>query len=139
MGLFRYCREGRECRRPASRGGRILHFGGHALLGVAVIAVVALVFGWVAMTAWNAVIPAVFNLSPISFWQAVALMVLARILVGRFHHGHRRDGKCGFGRHGRRQDIDTPPDGSAFAQWWWEEGETAFRAFQARKASQDKV
>lgn len=137
MRLFKHCCNGEDSCRPKTRCGRILHFGAHALLGVVVVAAVATIFGWVVMTAWNAVIPAVFNLPQLAFWQAVGLLVLGRVLVGRFHHGHRgRD--CKIGRHFRRPEADVPPEGGAFAQWWWEEGETAFRSFQARKASESK-
>ena len=135
MRLFKHCCGGEDCR-PKTRCGRILHFGAHALLGVVVVAAVAVIFGWVVMTAWNAVIPTVFNLPQLAFWQAVGLLVLGRVLVGRFHHGHRGD--CKISRHFRRPDADAPPDAGNFAQWWWEEGETAFRAFQARKASEQK-
>ncbi|HVI52937.1 MAG TPA: hypothetical protein VM661_17140 [Candidatus Sulfotelmatobacter sp.] len=138
MGLFKHCRHGHGACEPTTRCGRILHFGGHILLGIVVVAVVAVVFGWVVMTAWNAVVPAVFNLPLITFWQAVGLMILGRVLFGRFHHRHRGHGKCRVGRHFRRPEADAPPEGGAFAQWWWEEGETAFRAFQARKASSER-
>jgi hypothetical protein len=135
MHLFKHCND--DGCRPTSRCGHILKFGAHAVLGLAVVVVVALLFGWVAMTAWNAVIPAAFNLPLLNFWQAVGLLVLGRVLVGRFHHCHSGNHRR-FGRHFRRPNSDTPPDGPNFAQWWWEEGETSFRAFQARQASAGK-
>jgi len=140
MGLFKHCcSHDKDACRPKTRCGRILHFGAHALLGLVVVLAIALLFGWVVMTAWNAVIPTVFNLPLLNFWQAVGLLVLGRVLVGRFHHrSHHGGGNCRIGRHFRRPDADTPPDGGSFAQWWWEEGETSFRGFQARQASESK-
>lgn len=78
-----------------SRGARILHFGGHVLLGIVVIIAVSVVVGWLVMTCWNAVIPAVFGLPALDFWQAVALLVLARLLTGRLHHHRPRKGRKG--------------------------------------------
>lgn len=136
MRLFKHhCGNTDGCR-PTGRCGRILNFAAHAVLGLAVVVVVALLFGWVVMTAWNVVIPATFNLPPLNFWQAVGLLVLGRVLVGRFHH--RPSGNRRFGGHFRRPDAAVPPDGPSFSEWWWEEGETSFRAFQARRASTEK-
>ncbi len=121
MGLFKHCCGSESDCRPSSRGGRILHFAGHALLGLVVVVAVALLFGWVVMTAWNAVIPATFHLPAVGFWQAVALLVLGRVLTGRFHHRH------GASRGWHRAMFRH----ADFKQWWDQEGEAAFRAFRA--------
>jgi hypothetical protein len=57
------------------------------------------VLSWVVMSLWNALIPALFHGPLVSFWQAVGLLVLSKILFGGFrgrggHHGWH-------GRHGR--------------------------------------
>ena len=41
-------------------------------------------FGFVAMHLWNFLMPAIFGLRLITFWQAVGLMVLGRLLFGGF-------------------------------------------------------
>lgn len=126
MRLFNLCRSGSESCRPKTVCGGILFYGGHALLALLVITAVALIFGWAVMLTWNAVIPGIFNLPAISFWQAVALLILVRILV---HRHHRR-------RHGWHRRSEAPPEGGDYSQWWWEEGEAAFKAHQARKAAE---
>jgi hypothetical protein len=52
-------------------------------VGLVVISFVVfvLVFRWI----WNRVMPAVFGVKQITFWQAVGILVLASILTG----GHR--------------------------------------------------
>jgi hypothetical protein len=52
-------------------------------IGIAVVGffVFVLIFRWI----WNGVVPAVFGLKTITFWQAVGILVLASILFG----GHR--------------------------------------------------
>ena len=97
MRMF-HCRHDSDCGQPHSRGGRILHFGGHVLLGIVVVIAVAVLVGWLVMTCWNAVIPAVFGLPALDFWQAVALLVLARLLTGRLHHHRPRKGRKGWGK-----------------------------------------
>jgi hypothetical protein len=45
-------------------------------------------FTLAVMLLWNALIPSIFGLGIISFWQALGLLVLSRLLFGGFgHHG----------------------------------------------------
>ena len=94
------CSSSGESCRTSGRACRILSCGGHALLAVVVFSAVALALGVVVMYCWNFAIPALFNLPMITFWQAVALMVLVRVLTLRLHH-HRRyhgHGSCCWGK-----------------------------------------
>ena len=47
-----------------------------------------LVFGFVVKGLWNWLVPPLFHLPAITFWQAIGLVVLTRILFGSFHHHH---------------------------------------------------
>lgn len=40
------------------------------------------VFGFVVMSLWNWLVPALFGLRAIGYWQALGLVVLSRILFG---------------------------------------------------------
>jgi hypothetical protein len=51
------------------------------LFGAAAIAVV----GTVVMSLWNALLPDLFGWHVISFWQALGLLVLSKILLGGWH------------------------------------------------------
>ena len=53
------------------------------------LATAALVFGGIVMVLWNGIVPSVFNLAPLSYWQAVGLFVLSRLLVSPFRFGPR--------------------------------------------------
>jgi len=53
------------------------------------------VFGFAVMSLWNWLMPALFRLPVISFWQALGLVILCKILFGGLHShqnkgGHRR-------------------------------------------------
>jgi hypothetical protein len=50
-------------------------------------AAAALVMGGVVKYLWNATLPALLGVAVISFWQAVGLLVLCRILFGNFGRG----------------------------------------------------
>jgi len=85
-------------------------------LKVGVIGVVAVaVFGFLVMTLWNWLAPAVFGLRSITFWQALGILILSKILFGGF------SGRPGFGGHWRRRMNDrwqemTPEERGKFRQ-----------------------
>jgi hypothetical protein len=84
---------------------------GKALLVVVGIAVL----GWVVMTLWNWVIPALFvGARAIDFAHALGLLVLSRILFGGFR-GH---GGCGGRRHWRKWEAMTPEEREHFKTAW---------------------
>jgi hypothetical protein len=54
---------------------------------------------------WNALLPPLFGVPPITFWQALGVLVLSRILFGGFGLGG------GSGRHYRRRwEAMTPEE-----------------------------
>ncbi len=52
-------------------------------------------FGFIIMLLWNALMPVIFRLPEITFWQALGLFLLSRLLLGGFGPG-------GGGRRERR-------------------------------------
>ena len=70
------------------------------LKGVKIVAVVALgigLFGFVVERLWNWLVPSIFGWKPITFVQALGLLVLSKILFGGLHrHGGRRGWKRGM-------------------------------------------
>jgi len=59
---------------------------------LAPIAFLAIAAGFSAavMLLWNWLLPVLFGLSSISFWQALGILVLCRLLFGSFGGGHHR-------------------------------------------------
>ncbi len=43
--------------------------------------------GGAVMGLWNAILPEVLNAKPLSYWQALGLLLLSRILFGGFRFG----------------------------------------------------
>ncbi len=58
-------------------------------LKIAVIVLIAAtVLGFVVKSLWNALLPPIFGWHLITFWQALGLLLLSKILFGGFHrHG----------------------------------------------------
>ena len=86
---------------------------GHIVLGVGLGLLLAAVFGAVLKLLWNCTMPGLFHLPTIGFGQAVALLVIARLLFGRINHGHRHHWLHG---HGERHCC--PPSQGGYERWW---------------------
>ena len=92
------------------RGRRIFR----VLKVVAIVIVAFTVFGFVVTQLWNYLMPGLFGLHAITFWQAIGLMVLGRLLFGGF-----RPGRGGFGWRGemkRRWEQMTPEEREKFRE-----------------------
>ena len=81
-------------RRMLERKNKFLKFALFTLLFIAVYGVAL----WVL---WNWLMPALFGLPAISFWQALGLLLLSRILFGGFLGRWR-----GSGGHGRMRMME---------------------------------
>jgi hypothetical protein len=91
-----------------------------------VIAIAAITaFGFIVMFLWNALMPEIFKLPTINFWQSAGLLLLSRILIGGFGGGpggRRRDfrGKRREMMHHMRERWEhmTPEQRERFRQSW---------------------
>ncbi|HLX86288.1 MAG TPA: hypothetical protein VKR59_20480 [Terriglobales bacterium] len=81
-----------------------------AVFGVAFV----FVFGYVVMHLWNWLLPTLFG-APLTFWKAVGLLVLCRILFGGFRGG--RGGPMHW-RHRMKERWEhmTPEEREKFRQ-----------------------
>jgi hypothetical protein len=112
------------------RGMRILKITGMVLAGVAFAIIFALVFGLAVQYLWNWVIPDLFGLKAITYWQAFALVILAKIFFGSFGHHH---GGPGHGPWpGRRCGAQSRHERKYFARYWEDEGRSAFHEYMNR-------
>ena len=58
-----------------------------------IVAAFLFLISWVVMALWNHLMPVVFGIRTITYWQAMGILVLSKILFGF------RCGKPGWGRH----------------------------------------
>ena len=71
-----------------------LRFVGIAIAGIAAIGL----FGFIVMGLWNWLLPEVFGARTVTYWQALGILVLSKILFGSF-----RGGGSGGNRHWKRR------------------------------------
>jgi hypothetical protein len=76
---------------------------------VAIVVVATTVLGFIVMSLWNWLAPAVFGLHEISFWQALGILILSKILFGGFRGGPGRGGPW-RGRMRERWQQMTPEE-----------------------------
>jgi hypothetical protein len=75
------------------------------------------IFGFVTMWLWNWLMPALFGLHAIRFWQAMGLVLLSKILFGGFQgRAGRRLGGHWRGRMRGRWEKMTPEEREKFRQ-----------------------
>jgi len=61
------------------------------VIGIIILVIIGVfVFGSIVMLLWNALMPVIFHLPLISFWQALGLLILTKILFGGFRGGGPR-------------------------------------------------
>jgi hypothetical protein len=102
----------------------------------------ALLFGYGIMWLWNWLMPELFGLSHIGYWQAVGILVLARVLFSGLGSGHssssrkrkmhtRWQSKCASGV---QNDLSK---WKHYEKFWEDEGEQAYNAYMERVEKKD--
>jgi hypothetical protein len=82
-----------------------------------------LLLSGVVMFLWNLILTQLVHLSKINYWQALGLMVLGRVLFGRFHFDRP------FGERGQHHLLKdklagmSEADKAAFKEEWRKRGE----------------
>ena len=92
-------------------------FKARKIIGIFFLVIIGVIaFGTIVMLLWNALMPDIFHLPSISFWQALGLLLLAKILFSGFRGG---------GPRGRMKDklrekwmTMTPEEREKFKQDW---------------------
>jgi hypothetical protein len=71
------------------------------------------------MSLWNAILPAVIHVGVITFWQALGILLLSKILFGGFHGGGWRGGRERW-KHGMKEKWTnmTPEEREKFKNDW---------------------
>lgn len=128
--MFR-CSEKRKCGEPG------VFCGCKCACGVGIAIVFALVFAVIVQYLWNFLAPAVYaGIGRIDYLQALALLILARILAGKGgHHGYHRwgHGCCG---HSHADSCPTG-DWKYYESWWDDEGKASFRKYADGRKEKD--
>ncbi len=97
------------------RWKRVIFFAPLAILGMAIFVALG---GGIVQYLWNWLLPPLFGFGQVTFWQALGLLALCRILFGGFGKG--RGGRFGYrrgmGRMDDRCDRMTPEERERFRE-----------------------
>ena len=109
----------------------------YTILGIAGAFLLGLLFGNVIMWLWNWLMPSLFGLRTIGFWEGLGLFLLAKILFGFGGSSHSGDdgGKHHkkHRHHGARSEKKDWKDWEYYDDWWEEDGKNAFHAYADQK------
>ena len=151
----------------AKRKHGVMRTVGMVILGVVGAAAFALAFGAIAMVLWNWLMPEIFGLTAIGFWQAFGIVLLAKLLFGFGGMcGHDKDSDCKTGRKTIRSEIGdeirkewrkewdkeahkemrdsmrrhfhTKHYDDTYEDWWEKEGAESFKAYAKRVGEDDE-
>ena len=131
----------RHYRSSDGRAMKVLRIIGMVFLGVTFALLFALVFGFLVKWIWNFLMPDIFGLKQITYWQAFGLVVLTKLLFSTFGpHDRNRKHPHTFGRwHDRFHHAEDKPWGmgsrkwKSYKQYWQDEGRGAFETYMKRK------
>ena len=120
---------------------------GMILLGAAA----CFLFGLVVMLLWNWLMPLIFGLTTLNYWQSVGVLALAAILFGRFggHSGEskkdskdkkhpirdsiREEIKKEFEKEFKKKEGSNECYDDMYDEWWKKEGEGLFEKYMSSK------
>jgi hypothetical protein len=95
------------------RGRRMVKMVGIGVAFFAIVLVAAALFGLIVMHLWNWLMPALFGVHLVTYWQAVGLLILSWILF-RGPRGWRRPGAYRWSHARGRWQKMTPEERERF-------------------------
>ena len=115
------------------------------ILGIFAAIGFALLIGLIIMWLWNWLMPEIFGLTTINYWQAVGIIILAKFLFGGFR-SRRSNKRYSKFRSRFNEKYKAKYEGASkrgFAKWrfydeyWEEEGENAYNDYVERRQNKD--
>ena len=96
--------------------------------GIAIAIGFGFIFGAAVVLLWNWLLPGLFGVKFIGYWQGVGLVILGRLLFGSFGHGNPGNAFLQHNQMRQRPDYWT---------WWQSEGKQAFQEYIERLRQQE--
>lgn len=118
---------------------KVIKIVAFVLLGIIAAAALAIVFGILVKWLWNALMPDIFGLPEIGYWQAVGLVVLAHVLFGSGHgtHHHERSSRKKKKKAVSAGETEMSPFHREmeqdYAEFWRDEGRETFRSWMQKE------
>ncbi len=95
-----------------------------------------MLFAYIFMRLWNWLMPDIFALQQLTYWQALGILIMAKLLFGGFDRGPKKPN--GKHRNERKRNRWGKRCNSEYGKWemydrfWAEEGQKAYEAYVGR-------
>ena len=116
----------------------------YVFLGILGAIAFGFIFGYAIKLLWNWLMPQLFGLKEISYWQGIGIFVLVRMLFGSFG-GNNNSSKPNNDKKKKKSchDEDEEMKGKHnstrnYDDWWEKEGKKAFDDFVDKKYNSEK-
>lgn len=123
------------------KGFRIIGF---VISGLGTAVIFGLLFGYFVQILWNWLMPSIFSLGKITYWQAFGLVLLSRLIFGtighhvtheahehRYHnYEHQARARCHhYWDKGEWEIKGGWKNWKYYDEWWHEEGKASFERY----------
>jgi len=118
------------------KGTRIVSM---VVLGLVTAAVLGLVFGIFVRELWNWLMPELFGLKTITYWQAFGIVILGHMILGGTSGGHSSESKSSrrYEHHEPCGENDASKESwkhwKYYDEWWNGQGKQAFTDYVEKK------
>ena len=113
------------------RGKSPALIAGMIVLAIIGITALAILFGFIIMWLWDWLMPELFDLPSLTYWQAIGLFILSKILLGGMGGGGSSKNKkssdsCDSGKKKKKGDFSK---WEHYDNFWKEKGENEYAAY----------
>ncbi|MBN2851722.1 MAG: hypothetical protein JXQ23_03190 [Clostridia bacterium] len=116
------------------KGKSVIKIAGWIMAGILLACVFAFILGIGVMYLWNWLMPDIFGLGTIGYWQAFGLILLAKILFGFGGHGESNSKSKGK-KDKIESKVKTEQD-NLYNEWWDSEGKNKFDEYFEKKKNE---
>jgi uncharacterized membrane protein YraQ (UPF0718 family) len=112
---------------PCIEKGRLIVI--HVLAGIVMAGIFGLIFGYFVMLLWNHLMPEIFGLREITFWQGSGLVIMCRLLFGT----------CSYGKYGEHaHPYHNEKKRNEHQNWWDNEGKEELKKYIEERNLENK-
>lgn len=127
---------------------KFVHIVVWVIVGILAAAVFATIFAFIVQWLWNSLMPDIFGLGTINYWQALGIIVLSRLLFGGIN-SHDRDEKKKSSRDNHHDDCcgeleqmfsdhhGVEAKNEDYHRYWEDEGKKAFQEWLRKKENNE--
>lgn len=126
------------CNDRDSKTVKVFKIIGAVIGGIIVAILFAFFFGYVVKYLWNWLMPTLFNLPKVTYWQAFGIVILAKILFSGFgKNTHKPGRKKEYFNEIHREiakhiGLECKEEWKYYHDFWKDEGKAAFNEYLKR-------